>query len=116
MALEEGIKTISYVAEGVIEQYRCVRQGLTPHGVLRGSATDPTIGVCRNKATAAGQAVTIVTHGVVKVEAAAVVALGDYVGSDADGRAITVAAGPLAFGRAITATTGGTEILEVQMD
>ena len=114
MATEERVVGISYVAEAAIAQHLFVEMGTTARGVKVCDAAQRPIGACQNKATAAGQAVTVATSGVIKVCAGAAVAIGSPVGSDANGKGIVVVAGPLAFGVAITAATLADQIIEVQ--
>ena len=116
MATKESETIISYVAQAAIAQFAMVVPvAATDRGVTTAGVGANPLGVCQNKPAALGHAASIAVDGVTRVRAGAVVATGAPVGSDSTGRAITVAAGPLAIGFAITPATAADQIIEVQL-
>lgn len=85
-------------------QYRFVNINGDGNAV-RPAASGVAIGVRQNYPSA-GEGTTIVQSGIVLVEAGGTFAVGDAVGTDAEGRAIAAGAGT-ALGRAIHAGTSG---------
>ena len=71
------------------------------------AATDKAIGVAQNKPQVVGQAVTVGIRGVSNVLAGAVVAAGDLITTDADGRGIKAPAtgDPVIYGVALAPAT-----------
>ena len=113
MALQEGIKTVSYEAGSALEQYVFVKASVTKPRTadLATAVADAVIGVTLINAKEAGHAVGVVIDGIAKVRAGGPVALGAQVGPNASGEAI---AGGTA-GTAIVAATAAGEIIEVQL-
>ncbi len=84
--------------------YRFVKPGGTEGQVVACSATtDKPLGVQYDAPNAAGKAIEIVSGGIGEVTAGAAIAYGAEIQTDAQGRAITAAAGGTVCGRALMA-------------
>ena len=115
MALQENFSTYSYEAGNVIEQYRLVAVGTAAPRRCNAAAVGALcLGATLNKATAAGQAITVANNGIVKVEAGGPITTGSVIASGAAGVAKIAAPGEVAVGVAITAATQAGEVIEVQ--
>lgn len=115
MALEENIQTFSYVADGPLDQFTIVAiDPANPRGCTQADGVLPPLGTVNNHPTELGQATTVVQSGIARVKCGGTIAIGAAVLSDANGLAISGAAGPLALGIAITAGVIN-EIIEVQL-
>lgn len=77
-------------------------------------AGESAIGVRQNTPNL-NEAMTIVGDGIVIVEAGAAVTAGDFVGSDATGRAVTAAAGQYINGRAMETASGAGILIAVYL-
>lgn len=103
MNANEGlVKT--YTASGTINEYRLVKFGTTDKTVLQASTgTDKLAGVvCLPKGTTAATAdpVDVIKSGIADVIYGGTVAVGDYLTSDAQGRAVVATAGDNVIGTA----------------
>lgn len=107
MKTEKIILTTSVLAAAALTMKRFVS-----FAGAQAIATDPAMGVA-NANYDAGEQAGVDSHGEILVEAGAVVALGAQVQPDAQGRAITLAAGT-AFGHAMDAATAAGELIRVQ--
>ena len=114
MALEESVQRYSYEADGAIGQYLLVSaKAGSPRTCKLATATDPLLlGSTMNRATAAGQALTVGREGIIKCTASAPIAAGAIVAAAASGKCVTHAT--VGFGIAITAAGADNEIFEVQ--
>lgn len=83
----------NFDAEAAISPHRIVKYGAADLGVLHGAAaTDKMCGVSDSLgADASGDRVDIVTHGVTDVEYGGAVTRGDWLTSDANGKAVAAA-------------------------
>jgi hypothetical protein len=106
MQTERILLTTTIAAAGALTAKRFVT-----YSGLQAVATDVPLGVA-NAAYDAGEQAGIDTHGEILVEAGAAIALGAQVQPDAQGRAITLAAGT-AFGRARDAATAAGDFIRV---
>lgn len=123
MAQEEGLRSITLNADdslavytgvpGMIgspnpnygRQYRFVKvTGNRKVGLVTNKATDVAIGVLQSKPQVVGQESTIAIRGVSNIMVGAVLAAGDLVTSDAEGRAIKAASGDIALGVVVDTT------------
>lgn len=101
-----GIK--SYKAEALVEGNRIVKFGAADHQVIKGAAVaDALLGVSENLDTPINEMCDVVLVGIAEVRAGGNIARGDWLTSDANGKA--VAAAPAAgtnnnvIGRALAA-------------
>lgn len=106
MQTEKILMATSRVATGALTRFRFAN-----FAAATAAAADATLGV-PNADYAAGEQAGISTHGEILVEAGAAIALGAQVQSDAQGRAITLAAG-VASGRACDAAAAAGDIIRV---
>lgn len=82
----------NFVAESIISPYRLVKMGSTNDKVtLATAATDMIVGVCNEVGPALGERCDIVVVGVAYIEAGAAIVRGNFVTSDATGRAVVPA-------------------------
>lgn len=103
MYANEGlIKT--YTAGGTINQYRIVKFGASDKEALQASdATDKfagVVGLPTGTTAALGQSVDVIKSGVADVDYGGTIARGDYLTSDADGKAIVATSGDNIIGTA----------------
>ena len=112
MALQENFNTFSYEAGDVVGQYRLVGQGSTARTVEHCGAGELPVGATLNKATAAGQALTVAAGGIIKLEAGEAIDPGELVAAGANGVAMVAAAGDFTIGPAISAAGDVGEIFE----
>ncbi len=109
----------SQEAEAAIDQYDCVKIGTGDGLVIKtAAANDPGIGfVHTDKATAAGQGITVYHTGVVWARAAGSITAGVDLEATVDGEVTeeTPAAGVTQFivGRALAASAGANELIPV---
>lgn len=101
------VLTLSLVATGALAAERFVT-----HAGAQAGAAARTLGVARAKADAAGEAVPVDVLGTAVVEAGAAIAVGAQLETDANGRAVTKAAGP-AVAVALQAAGAAGEFIEV---
>lgn len=103
MYTNEGlIKT--YTAGGTINEYAIVKFGDNDREALQaGAATDKFAGVAclpRGTTAALGQSVDVIKSGVADVDYGGTIARGDYLTSDANGKAIVATSGDNIIGTA----------------
>lgn len=114
MALQESICVLSFRASVALEQWRFVDvDAANQRSVVYPAAGGHIVGSTLIDAPVVGQAVGVAHGGIVKVEASAPIAIGDYVASTIDGRGVTAVATNIAAGKAITAATAAGQIIEV---
>lgn len=106
MQTEKILMATSIVATGALSRFR-----LASFAGATAVATDAVLGV-PNADYAVGEQAGIATHGEILVEAGAAIAAGAQVQPDAQGRAITLAAGK-AWGNARDAATAAGDIIRV---
>ncbi len=114
-ALEREIVSIAIPANADLSasQFRIAVVNSSEKAAIAAAATAKIIGVLYNKPAAADVAAQIAIGGVARVTAGGVVAAGDLLTSDANGKAIaTTTTGNVLLGRALT---GGadTQLIEV---
>lgn len=114
-ALEREIVSIAIPANADLSasQFRIAVVNSSEKAAIAAAATAKIIGVLYNKPAAADVAAQIAISGVARVTAGGVVAAGDLLTSDANGKAIaTTTTGNVLLGRALT---GGadTQLIEV---
>lgn len=85
----------NYSAEGAVAKFRIVKFGAADGGVLQATAsTEALIGVNdRIAAAVSGDRIDVVRNGLTPVEYGGTVAAGDWLTSDASGRAVAAAPG-----------------------
>lgn len=93
-------------------QFRFVDVNSSGQATSAGAAAD-AIGVRQNTPTAVGEATTVVTSGIVMVEASAAIVVGATIASAADGKAVTAVSTNPALGTALTAAGGDGELVSV---
>lgn len=105
MALEKQILDITFrsAANLANNQFYIVSLTSNPKEVNLANATSKPIGVLQNKPTAAGRAAQVRVAGTSKVVAGGTINVGDYVKSDANGKAIAT-------------TTNGDEVLGIALE
>ena len=103
MQTEKILLTVTVAATAALTQKRFVSFAGAP-----AIATDAALGVA-NAAYDSGEQAGVDTHGEILVESGAAIAAGAQVQPDANGRAITLAAG-VAFGRARDAAAGAGDL------
>lgn len=82
----------NYTAGGAIAPYRIVKPGAADGEVVQAAAaTDFLMGVCESVGPASGERCDIVKSGIADVEFAGVVARGEPVTADADGKGVKAA-------------------------
>lgn len=100
-------------------QYKFVELGSGGTVTVCNAATDRPIGVLQNKPTS-GQMATVRVRGVTKVQADAALAIGDAIGTSADGQADPKVAGTdtteYVVGTALTAVSNAGEIASALID
>jgi hypothetical protein len=114
-ALEREIVSIAIPANADLSasQFRIAVVNSSEKAAIAAAATAKIIGVLYNKPAAADVAAQIAISGVARVTAGGVVAAGDLLTSDADGKAIaTTTTGNVLIGRALTAGAD-TQLIEV---
>ena len=114
-ALEREIVSIAIPANADLSasQFRIAVVNSSEKAAIAAAATAKIIGVLYNKPAAADVAAQIAISGVARVTAGGVVAAGDLLTSDANGKAIaTTTTGNVLIGRALTAGAD-TQLIEV---
>ena len=84
--------TLSAGADLSTKQYRFVKLDSSGNAIVCAAVTDKPVGVLQNNPTS-GQAAEIVVVGLTKVSTDAALAIGDLVGTSADGQAAAYVAG-----------------------
>lgn len=112
--------TMTRNANGSVAKFRCVRMTSDENVNINSSATTLTIGVSAHSASS-GENLRINFDGTTKIEAAAQIVRGAYLRADESGKVrTTTTAGDNVVGTALesttqTETTGGTEVIEVDL-
>lgn len=100
---------LAYVASGAISPHRWLKFSAEDGAVAQASAdTDKLMGVSLNESTASGERLEVERSGIVPIEYGGNVAAGDFLTSDASGRAIVAAVGDRYGGIAETSGDLGT--------
>lgn len=100
---------LAYAAASAVSPHRWCKFTATDGEVAQASAdTDKLMGVSLNEATASGERLEVERMGVVPIEYGGNVAAGDFLTSDAQGRAIVAAVGDRYGGIAETSGDSGT--------
>lgn len=109
----EGFSFTLPVASGSVPQYRAVKES-SGQALLPTANTDVIVGVIQNKTTATGQAGTIVSSGIVVVEAAEAIAKGALVGIEANtGKAVAQVSAKTRLGQAQEASAAAGDLIGV---
>lgn len=119
MATYQGVRTLSRVAGSAVSPYRFVRIDTTDSKYDHVGVAQARIdGISAEGVPADGDVFPMVVPDgcIAKVEAGGSFAVGDFVASDASGRAIAAvsAVGNFTAGIAVTASTGSGQIVEIQ--
>ena len=96
MAFEQPLFVLTGLKAGAdlsAKQFRFVKLDSSGDVVVCAGVTDIPIGVLQNKPTS-GQAVEVMAIGISKIEGDADLAIGDMIGTSADGQAAAYVAGP----------------------
>ena len=114
MAVENLGKVISLpvAADYSASQWRFMRINSSSQAVRAGDGEDAD-GVLQNDPAAAGRAGNIALGGLTKVEGGGTVTAGNYVSSDASGRAVNTVSGDYILGRSLTTATTAGEIISI---
>lgn len=121
MATYEGVKTISREAGSAVSIYRLVTLASDGQVDHVADATEKPLGVAAESVATVGQAVPVAVSngGIVKLEAAAAIAVGAELeaAGDGTGRVITHTSGLGDFrvGTAMTAAGAAGDVIEVQL-
>lgn len=98
------------------KQYHVVRQSAANTVDVASLATDSAIcGVLDNKPTAAGNEATVRDQGLAKIVAGGAITQGVHLTTQSAGRAIAVASGGVAIGRALEAAGADGEVIAVRL-
>jgi len=98
----------SYIAEAAITPYRIVKFGSADSNVVPASASaDALLGICGQVGGDLGKRVDIVLDDIAEVEFGGSITRGDWLTSDANGKAIPAAAGANVIGRAMVSGVVG---------
>lgn len=95
--------------------YRIVKTSASGVVTNTTAATDIMIGVLTDgvaDGSAEPQGVSVAISGIAKIKAGGVVAVGDQLTSNGDGRAIAAAGGNSIIGRALSAASGADEVID----
>lgn len=107
----------SYVAEAAVTQYRFVKRGAAADGVVPATAASTNVGVALDNQDTVGQPVLVADDPSDKplVEAGGAIAVGAKVTSDANGKAVTAAAGNPVSAIALAAASGAGDLIPVAL-
>lgn len=107
-------RTFEAAADLDTKQYFIVRLDTNGKAVLAAGATGLLIGVLQNEPKS-GEGALVRFVGTTKVKAGGTIAIGDYVTSDANGKAVaTTTAGDVVMGRALEAAVAD-DVVEILM-
>ncbi len=91
MAYEQALLDVTAKAGSAVGKYYFCELSSSVEGQVDecNAATDKAYGVTQNLASASGESIDVRVSGITKVVAGAAIALNDYVGPDASGKAVT---------------------------
>lgn len=96
-------------------QHHCVELDANGRVTISNAAGESVLGILQNDPAALGREAAIMSTGISKVVAGAVVAAGALVQTNASGRVITVASGDYVVGRALEAAGADGEVIPVHL-
>lgn len=116
MAYEQALLDVTAKAGSAVGKYYFCELSTSTEGQVDecNAATDKAYGVTQNSAAAAGDSLDVRVEGITKVTAGAAISLGDYVGPDSAGKAVTKSVpGQRARGIALEAAGADGDIITV---
>lgn len=116
MAYEQSLMNVTAKAGSAINKYYFMELSTSTEGQVDecNAATDKAYGVSQNSASASGESVDVMVKGITKVTAGAAISLGDYVGPNSSGKAVTKSvAGQRARGIALEAAGADGDIITI---
>ena len=116
MAFEESVESITREAAADLSAKQYFFMSIDSNGRINSTGAGlQADGVLQNDPAALGRAGTLGFDGVSKVVAAAAIAKGALVASDASGKAVTAATGNRVLGIALEAATANNDIIAVNL-